>query len=380
MAQHDTTTLSSPTLILPGLSHYTTPQAPQQDSIELPSLTLEEYSSIASAPELANLKIPHLTSEHFENNQTSLAEYATTIWNNNRYTIVSIEAIIGKWILSIKENIKEPTSQQKWLDQINCPEFHRIWELKLQILRNPIPLEFSLYQPENLPFSGKAHNSIRMYSRTGPLVIVPYYGHISLKILNYFHLLKALPDLNPQLPATYIQEKEFVYNIFAGIIRNIFYFETEEYKIRAISQISTDAVKAHWLGVTFRKNLTGHPTAQAFFKSPALDRTSILNKEDWKLKDGVRHRIARPRKLRPGAQRKRLQKALEGVNLEGGNVLEGDVRVEEELRVRDEETTEEDLENKHIQTLITKWKDEETAEQKKKVMTRRIEQLRNDGW
>ncbi len=127
--------------------------------------------------------------------------------------------------------------------KIHSPEFHRVWEVRFQVLRDPVPIEFALYRPSHLPFSGKSHNTIQMFSASGPMVVVPYYGHTSLQNLDYFHLLKALPTLNPQLPASYFEEKEFVYNIFAGIVRNIFYFETEENKRRVLSQVCASPLR-----------------------------------------------------------------------------------------------------------------------------------------
>lgn len=123
MAHPYATAPSSSTPILPGLSPITPPQAPQQEPKKEPVSTLEEYSHIASQPELASLNAPHLTPQHFETDSTSLAAYAATTWNNNRYMVISAEAIIGRWVSSIKENVKDRALQQKWFDQVMVLRF-----------------------------------------------------------------------------------------------------------------------------------------------------------------------------------------------------------------------------------------------------------------
>ncbi|KAI9784872.1 MAG: hypothetical protein M1835_003484, partial [Candelina submexicana] len=162
MAQHAATMQSSSTPSLPGLSHIIPPQTPQHSPTTFPILTLSEYSLIASKPELATLNIPHLTPSHLSTSTTSLASYAATIWNNNRHTPVSAEAVIGKWINDVKRNVEDPALQQEWFDQIHSPEFRRMWEVRIQVLRDPGIIDSVLYRPEHLPFSGTGHNTIRM--------------------------------------------------------------------------------------------------------------------------------------------------------------------------------------------------------------------------
>ncbi|KAI9700818.1 MAG: hypothetical protein M1836_002187 [Candelina mexicana] len=294
---------------LPGLVYSAPLNLPEQAPTESRTMSLEEYSHATTHLEYKDLKIPTLHANHFSTDTISLVLYSAHIITNNSAKTIPPSVVIGHFINSVKQHITDVTQQQKWFDQINCPEVHNLWQARGQPLYDtvPQPIDTSLYRPEHLPFSGKSHNTIRMVSPIGPVITVPYYGHISLKRLNYFHLLKALPDLNPHLPPSYLEEQEFIYNTFAGIIQNIFYFETEQNKKAALSQIQSGPVKAHWLGASFRKNLTGHAAAQAVFKTPALDRVSIPSKTEWRLKDGIRHRVKRNRRLRPGAERARRE-------------------------------------------------------------------------
>ncbi|KAI9715182.1 MAG: hypothetical protein M1812_006161 [Candelaria pacifica] len=196
-----------------------------------------------------NFKVPRLTSQDFMTGSTSLVDYSRKIVIKNPNKVIQLRILIKWWKICVSNNVPSAALQQDLLDQIESRAFFDFC-LDRRLIDATVAVDTSLPVFERRPSvrPGKQPIVNMWMPNDGGLYTVPYYGNASIRRLEYMQLLKDLPK---------VRDEQIMYSIFAGMVINVFHFETDERKRLVLARATSARARRYWHAI--RSMETKHP-------------------------------------------------------------------------------------------------------------------------